>query len=799
MNVVGDVGDVGAIVFGAFSRCRTVHRTAKATPHSSSTRVGASVADSVGQLTRDGFMTSLRPRALVVACASLLATVSAVALPVSLAHAAAGSVRHAAVSHSTSRGIAPKKSAEGDGQETEKNGHYCDGCVPPLTYLGGPVMDTTGPAGITITPIYWAPPDAQPFPPDYPAIINGYIDNVAAASGSTSNTYSVTTEYYQELAGARTNLAYQITAGTPVVDPQPFPADGCQVLTGYDRCIVDGQLVDELARITAELGLPTDLSHFYPMFFPPGVMTTDGTDADSVSVYCAYHSAAPSGDNIIVYGNEPYEESGCDSGQAPNGNVLADAAVSVLSHEVIEAMTDPADTRAWNDAVGDEIADICSNDYGEALGSTDPNNASGTQYNQVINGANYYIQTEFSNRAFATLGMGQGCIQNEDVLSKPVPVLRTAVGAVFTEAYPNALTADGASSANIDTLVTDRLGDVKVGDLVSFSTYAVSGDGQCGTLSMDSVPTGKDGYASITYTASTDDVECAVVGIDAQGGLASSSNVYQGSTQQFAPKATDTFPTELVADGVPTTFTTTFTNPTDKQIDSAQVTFAIFPGQGANDNVTADQVKLEYSTSGEDGPFADVELSGSTIDAGAIQGTIGDPRAMMVPVGVDVGAALTLTYRLTLDESVPTDGSKPLIGFEAYLDQVNQATGAGTTLADTGSTDAVVTAPAATPSLAFPPPSTPETTGAPDTTEGTVTTEPSTTDSVSDSTEETDDTTDTTDDGTDDTRRPRRTDPDTTDSSSDSGNTIIYVLLGVGFLAVVVVLLVQLRSRRSLR
>ncbi|MCU1387666.1 MAG: hypothetical protein JWL72_1004, partial [Ilumatobacteraceae bacterium] len=402
-----------------------------------------------------GVTTSNRPRALVVVCAWLLATVSAVALPVSLTSANASSVPAAASSPAHARGIAPKRTDDDgnhEGQEPEKNGHYCDGCVPPLTYLGGPVMDTTGPDGVTITPIYWAPPDAQPFPDGYQSIIDGYVGNVAAASGTTSNTYSVATEYYQEAGGAKTGVTYHITAGTSVVDTQPFPADGCTVLTGYDRCITDGQLVDELARITTELGLPTDLSHFYPMFFGPGVMTSDGPDSDSVSVYCAYHSAAQAGDKILVYGNEPYEESGCDAGQAPNGNLQADSAISTLSHEIIEALTDPADPRAWNDGTGAEIADVCGNDYGEALGSTDPNNASGTQYNQVINGGMYYTQTEFSNQAFATLGMGEGCVQNEDAISKPVPVLRTAVGTVFTEAYPNALKADGAATAEINTL-----------------------------------------------------------------------------------------------------------------------------------------------------------------------------------------------------------------------------------------------------------------------------------------------------------------------------------------------------------
>ena len=692
--------------------------------------------------------------------------------------------------------IAPSE----EGEESEKNGHYCDGCAPPLEYSGGAVMDSTGPAGVTITPIYWVPADATQFPADYPTIINGYISDVAAASGSTSNVYSVMSEYYREVGGTRTNIEYHITAGAPVVDTQPFPADGCDVLAGFDRCITDGQLRTELKRITAERGLTTDISNFYPVFFPPGVITQDLDGvSDSASVYCGYHRAFGTGDSLIVYGNEPYEEDGCDSGQSPNGNLIADGAVSVLSHEIIEAITDPTDTAAWTDSVGYEIADICTNDYGEALGSTDPADPNRTQYNQLINGGTYYTQTEFSNNAFDTLGMGAGCVQNEDAVGSAVPDVRTAVGSVFTAAYPNALEADGAATAEIDTLVTDRADEIIEGDVVNFSTYVVSGEGQCGTLSQDSETTRSDGYAIITYTASTDDVVCAIVGTDTRGGQASSGTVYQGSTQQFAPTAADTFPTEIVADGNPTTFTTTFTNPTDKPIFSAQVTLAIFPGEGATENITAEQVSLEYSTAGEGGPFAAVELVGSTIDDGAIQGTIGDPRDMMVPA-VNVGHALTITYRLTLDQTVPTDDSRPLIALEAYLDRINQGSGAGTNLADTGATDTIVSARAVTTTAGVPESSAPDTTAstdAADTTDVTASVGEPTTEVNDEVT--TDETAETDAEETDDTRRPRRSGTDSESSDGSDGNGTVFVLLGIGAVVVVFVLLWQLQGRRRLR
>src|SRR4051794_17933949 len=59
------------------------------------------------------------------------------------------------------------------------------GADPPLTWHGGPVM----PGPTTITPIYWEP--AGYFNAgDYRNIINQYLGDVAAASGSNDNVFS---------------------------------------------------------------------------------------------------------------------------------------------------------------------------------------------------------------------------------------------------------------------------------------------------------------------------------------------------------------------------------------------------------------------------------------------------------------------------------------------------------------------------------------------------------------------------------------------------------------------------------
>ena len=301
--------------------------------------------------------------------------------------------------------------------------HYCDGCNPPLIYAPkAPVMNTTGAAGLTITPIYWTPTGKLGMPAHYQSIINGYIQNLAAASGATNNVLSVSSEYYQtNAAGVKTALRYKVTAGTPIVDTGAYPAvaAGC-VLTdpSLKNCVTDGQLHSELTRLQGTNKLTFDLSHIYPIFLAPDVETYDSGGVDNnVNSFCGYHGAFTSGTSTAIYGNEPWSNGdGCGSGQDPNGVLSADTAIDVLSHEVSEALTDPTAVRAWNDSVGYEIGDICSGSYGPLVGfTTNPYNPSDpyTAYNQSIGTGKYYTQTEFSNAAYAKLGVGAGCVTGE--------------------------------------------------------------------------------------------------------------------------------------------------------------------------------------------------------------------------------------------------------------------------------------------------------------------------------------------------------------------------------------------------
>jgi hypothetical protein len=577
----------------------------------------------------------------------------------------------------------------------------CSTCQPPLAYGDGPVLTMSTGGGLTVTPIYWAP-KGDGFPANYEKIINGYIANVAAASGSTSNVLSIATEYYQDIDGTKSQISYRIRAGTPIVDTDVYPSNGCTPASGYSACLTDDQLRTELSRITSSKGLATDLAHFYPVFYPPGVETKDRDGTTSAGDFCGYHRAFGSGSNQTVYSDEPYNaSSGCNQGQAPNGSVAADGAIDTFSHELNEAITDPLDN-AWFDGKGNETGDMCGV-YGAPLGSTNPSDPSHSEYNQVINGGKYYTQSEFSNRAFQKLGYGKGCALSEaQVQSLAGGASSTsssgsggnggasassqskarssgpALITVVNDATPTTLPADGTSTAEVSLGVENAAGLSIADDPVHFSVGVRSGTGQCGTLSTSDKSTNSDGNADITYTASRSSVSCWVLATEAYHGQAAQAVIYQGTTQNQSPTFVASYPTTLHAGGSGT-FTIRATNPTSTPLLSTRPHFVVFPGDGATQNVNASQVRLSYSTTGPNGTFTSVPLTGSTIKEGAIQGYAGPLQGVTLPAH----ATTTYTFNVALAKSVPISKNKPLMAFETYLDQINPADGTGATLADT--------------------------------------------------------------------------------------------------------------------
>ena len=89
---------------------------------------------------------------------------------------------------------------------------------------------------------------------------------------------------------------------------------------------------------------------------------------------------------------------------------------------------------------------------------------------------------------------------------------------------------------------------------------------------------------------------------------------------------------------------------------------------------------------GAKGRFTPVDLSGSTGNGGVIEAYIGAQEgATMAPA-----STRTMTFRVAFASNIPVSKTSPVMAFEAYLDQVNSASGSGTTLAETHVTKIMV-------------------------------------------------------------------------------------------------------------
>jgi hypothetical protein len=113
--------------------------------------------------------------------------------------------------------------------------------------------------------------------------------------------------------------------------------------------------------------------------------------------FCAYHSAfSDASGTPVIYANIPYVGTRldvCDSGKPPPNEENLDATLNALSHEHREMTNDPFGNAWWDDQSFKEGSDQCAYQFGNLqVGTTG-------KYNQVINGHEYLVQMEWSNKS----------------------------------------------------------------------------------------------------------------------------------------------------------------------------------------------------------------------------------------------------------------------------------------------------------------------------------------------------------------------------------------------------------------
>jgi hypothetical protein len=151
----------------------------------------------------------------------------------------------------------------------------------------------------------------------------------------------------------------------------------------------------------------TGYRHIYHVFVPAGQdVCMDSTFAVCASnVFCAYHASADFDIGHVLYTVEPFAAvDGCEVKPGTPNRTLIDSTNNVLSHELIETITDPDGDAWWNNTAvglfGEEIGDECS------FVVFVPNHAFSDPDIIIANGRKYALQPEYNNRQ-------HGCTNDE--------------------------------------------------------------------------------------------------------------------------------------------------------------------------------------------------------------------------------------------------------------------------------------------------------------------------------------------------------------------------------------------------
>lgn len=163
--------------------------------------------------------------------------------------------------------------------------------------------------------------------------------------------------------------------------------------------------VQAIVHSAAEASGDAGYGHIYHVFIPPGQDECfDATFTVSASnIFCAYHSSVEFTDvGHLLYSVQPFADvPGCTVRPGTPNGTLTDSTNSVLSHELVEAITDPDGDAWWNSLdnglFGEEIGDECS-----FLAFTSSGSFLGFDPSIIkVQGKQYALQPEYDNSVHA--------------------------------------------------------------------------------------------------------------------------------------------------------------------------------------------------------------------------------------------------------------------------------------------------------------------------------------------------------------------------------------------------------------
>lgn len=218
--------------------------------------------------------------------------------------------------------------------------------------------------------------------------------SACAPTNGSASTESIITDFVSNLGGSDWNAInttyFQKVNGKKSFVNGALPVMGCTTDSYSQGASLDGtaepQISDVVNHSLSTNLLPTDTNGVYLV-----ITSSDVTVNGFLTQFCAYHGAFSTGATTIKYafaGDPSSNVNQCAAQRSisPNDNVVADAMVSVIAHEIVEAISDP-ELQAWFDQAGFENADKCAWTYGTAYQV-----ANGAFANMQIGNRQYLIQ-----------------------------------------------------------------------------------------------------------------------------------------------------------------------------------------------------------------------------------------------------------------------------------------------------------------------------------------------------------------------------------------------------------------------
>ncbi len=210
-----------------------------------------------------------------------------------------------------------------------------------LTYYGGPVLQNAA-----VYVIYWGGRSKI----SLASQIEGFY-----AAATTSEWYKVMSQY------STTSPAQKLGYGSLI---------GSYSYANAPTTGVNGTLIGSTLKSFIINGIvpPPTANSYYVFHFAPGI-TVNALGSDSCVYWCAYHDTLSYSGMKIAYGVMPHMgNSGCNGGRCGGRSNLFESTTVVSSHELAEAVTDPAVGLAnvygpplgWYNYYNGEIGDICN-------------------------------------------------------------------------------------------------------------------------------------------------------------------------------------------------------------------------------------------------------------------------------------------------------------------------------------------------------------------------------------------------------------------------------------------------------